>query len=144
MSQEPTEDAAPELGKRITELRERRGWTQKQLAEKAGFSVAFLSEIENGKRNVSSAKLLRIADELGASLDYLMRGEQAEVRERRPVEVPPELDDAAREQGWSYEQTWAVLQARQLVRARRSPKGTEVPQQYSKEDWIDLYRRLFE
>jgi transcriptional regulator with XRE-family HTH domain len=141
-SQSPAD--APGLGKRIAELRERCGWTQKQLADRAGMSVTFLSEVENGKRNLSSAKLLRIADELGASLDYLVRGKHVEARQRPPVSVPPELDDAAEEQGWSYPQTRALLQAQELIRARRSPGGADVPRTYTKRDWIDLYRRLFE
>lgn len=144
MSQQDNEVIAPGLGKRLTELREERGWTQKQLAEKAGVSVAFLSEIENGKRNLSSGKLLHLADELGASLDYLMRGEHAPVRDRRPVEIPPELDEVAQEQGWSYQDAVALLQARHLIKARRSPDGTDVPKIYKKDDWLDLHKRLFE
>jgi transcriptional regulator with XRE-family HTH domain len=144
MSQQDNEVIAPGLGKRLTELREERGWTQKQLAEKAGLSVAFLSEIENGKRNLSSGKLLHLADELGASLDYLMRGEQSPMRERRPVEIPPELDEVAQEQGWSYQDAVALLQARHLIKARRSPDGADVPKIYKRHDWIDLYKRLFE
>jgi transcriptional regulator with XRE-family HTH domain len=144
MSQPDNEVIAPGLGKRLTELREARGFTQRQLAEKAGLSAAFLSEVENGKRNLSSGKLLRLADELGGSLDYLMRGEQAPVRGRTPVEIPPELDDMAQEQGWSYQEASALLQARHLIKARRSPGGSDVPKVYNKEDWLDLYKRLFE
>jgi transcriptional regulator with XRE-family HTH domain len=144
MSQQGTGESTPGLGERIAGLRDRKGWTQKTLADRAGCSVTYLSEIESGKnRNVSSAKLLRIADELGASLDYLMRGVEMPIRERRPIEVPPALDEVAQENGWTYQQTTAVLQARQLIRARRTPTGTEVPETYSAGDWVDLHRRLF-
>jgi len=147
MSQQSTNigDAPSGLGERIARLRERKGLTQKALADRAGFSVTYLSEIESGKdRNVSSAKLLRIADELGASLDYLMRGVETAVRERRTVEIPPDLDQVAQEHGWTYHQTANLLQARQLIRARRTPTGKEVPEVYSADDWVELYRRLFE
>lgn len=145
MSQQGPGEATPGLGERIAGLRDRKGWTQKTLADRAGCSVTYLSEIEGGKnRNVSSAKLLRIADELGASLDYLMRGVEMPIRERRPIEVPPDLDEVAHEHGWTYQQTTALLQTRQLIRARRTPTGTEVPETYSAKDWIDLHRRLFE
>jgi transcriptional regulator with XRE-family HTH domain len=40
------------LGKRLAEMRERRRLKQKELAERAGLSVAFISEIEKGQRNV--------------------------------------------------------------------------------------------
>lgn len=144
MSQQGASENPSGLGERIARLREEKGWTQKKLADRAGFSVTYLSEIESGKdRNVSSAKLLRIADELGASLDYLMRGTELPVRERRPIEIPPDLDEVAQRQRWTYQETAHLLQARQLIRARRSPDGTEVPEVYSAKDWIDLYRRLY-
>lgn len=144
MSQQPLAEAPHGVGERIAALRERKGWTQKVLADRAGLSVTYLSEIESGKnRNVSSAKLLRIADELGASLDYLMRGTEAPVRVRRPIEVPPELDEAAQRFGWTYHHTTGLLEAQQLIRARRTPTGTEVPDTYSVEDWVELYRKLF-
>jgi len=143
MGQTQPEDAI-RMGKRISDLREERGWTQKQLAERAGLSITFLSEVENGKRNVSYGKLLRIADELGTSMDYLARGVQSDPRPRPPVEFPSALSDAAEEQGWLHGETLALLQARQLVRERRTPKGTETPKEYTKQDWVDLYTRLFE
>src|SRR6266849_438468 len=59
------------LGKRIAALRERRGLLQKDLADRADLSVSFVSEIENDKRNIGTEALLRIAEVLGASLDYL-------------------------------------------------------------------------
>ena len=145
MSQDGASETPPALGERIARLREQKGWTQKKLADRAGCSVTYLSEIEGGKnRNVSSAKLLRIADELGASLDYLMRGIEMPIRERRPIEIPPDLDLVAQQRGWTYQETASLLQARQLIRARRGPDGTEVPEVYSAEDWIDLYRRLYD
>jgi transcriptional regulator with XRE-family HTH domain len=136
-------EEAPGMGKRISELRERRGWTQKHLAERAGLSVTFLSEVENGKRNLSSAKLLRLADELGTSTDYLLRGEHAPALQRNPVEIPPELSDAAEDQGWTFAQTRALLQTRALILARRTPSGDDAQSPFTKADWIDLYRRLF-
>jgi transcriptional regulator with XRE-family HTH domain len=141
MSQAPDDPHA--LGKRIAELREERGYTQKHLAERAGLSVTFLSEVENGKRNLSTGKLLRIADELNTSMDYLARGTHTETRPRTPTKVPPELSDAAEEQGWSYAQTRGLLQTSELIRERRSPGGAEVPKTYTKQDWLDLYGRLF-
>jgi len=142
MSQGATDDAQA-LGKRVAELRDERGLTQKQLADRAGLSVTFLSEVENGKRNLSTGKLLRIADELGTSMDYLARGTTTETRPRPPVKVPPELSDVAEEQGWTYAQTRALLQTSELIRERRSPSGAEVPKIYTKHDWLELYRRLF-
>jgi transcriptional regulator with XRE-family HTH domain len=133
------------LGERIANLRERRGWTQRQLAEAADLSATFLSEIENDRRNVGAAILLRIADALDASLDYLLRGDDDRPSPRRPVVVPPELSAAAEEQGWSYSQTMALLQTRQVVVARRGgPQSNErTIREWTREQWIDFHRRLF-
>ena len=72
-------------GDRIRAIREKRGLTQDQLADKAKISTGFLSDVENGKRNVSSENLLKIANALGASADYLLRGETRETNQRQPV-----------------------------------------------------------
>jgi len=144
MTQEPTNSDVKGMGSRIAELREERGWTQKALAKHAGLSVTFLSEVENGRRNISSGKLLRIADALDTTMDYLARGAHAEPRPRAIIKFPPELSDAAEKQGWSYGQTRALLQARELILERRSPGGAAVPKTFTIEDWINLYGRMFE
>jgi DNA-binding XRE family transcriptional regulator len=52
--------------------REHRGLTQHQLAEVAGISVPYLSQIESGKRQGSTAVLAAIAKGLGLSLDDIV------------------------------------------------------------------------
>jgi len=54
--------------------REHRGLTQQQLAEAAGISVPYLSQIESGKRQGSAEVLAAIARELGLSLDDIVSG----------------------------------------------------------------------
>lgn len=131
-------------GKRIAECRDRKGWTQKELAQRAGISAAFLSEIENDRRGIGADALLEIADALGASLDYLMRGEVQSQSVRRSLVVPPELAEAADEQGWSTGHTMDLLRTREIVRARRS-KGGEADREaadLTKAEWIEQYRRM--
>ena len=70
---------------------------QEQLAERAGLSKGFLSDLENNKRNIGSQNLLKIANVLGASVDYLLRGEAAETANAEPIVIPPELSQAAGE-----------------------------------------------
>ena len=48
----------PKPGDRIRAIRGKRKWTQEQLAEAAGISKSFLSDIENDKRNISSSRRL--------------------------------------------------------------------------------------
>jgi transcriptional regulator with XRE-family HTH domain len=132
------------LGRRLAHLRERRGWTQKELADRAEISVTFLSEVENDHRNIGSATLLKVADALGASLDYLMRGETERTPARQPVVIPPELSQAAEDKGWSYGQTVVLLETQRTVLARRSGgTGARASNTWTTEDWIDFHRRLF-
>ncbi|MCP5096752.1 MAG: helix-turn-helix domain-containing protein [Chloroflexi bacterium] len=52
--------------------REYRGMTQPQLAEKAGISAAYLSQIESGKRTGSTDVLKAIAAALDLTLDDIV------------------------------------------------------------------------
>lgn len=142
-SQDPLDENIA-MGKRIAQLREDNGMTQKQLADRAGLSVTFLSEVENGKRNISMGKLVSIAEELETTTDYLARGTHSGSRPRVVDKFPPELSNAAEEMGWSFAEAKTLLQVREFVLERRSPNGVEVPKNYAKQDWMDLHKRLFE
>lgn len=131
-------------GKRIARLREHLGIQQKELARQAGISVTYLSEIENDKRRMGSDALLRLADALGVSMDYLVRGEETASRPRQPVTVPSELWEVADEQQWSVGDTHALLKAHQIVVARRSKTSRNDGRPLTKQEWIQLYTRLFE
>lgn len=132
----------PSTGERIREVRELKRMTQDKLAELTGISKSFLSDVENNKRNVSSDYLLRIANALGASVDYLLKGETRESdKSREPITIPAELSEAAQRLNLSYGQTIDLLAAHQSVVARRSNKETK---QLSVEDWISLHRALKE
>jgi len=127
------------VGDRIREIREARRMTQDQLAEKSGISKGFLSDVENNKRNVSSDNLLRVANVLDASLDYLLRGASTNPISRGPVTIPPELAEAAEKQNLSYTQTIELLDAHRSVIARRSNKQAK---QFTVEDWENLHRAI--
>jgi transcriptional regulator with XRE-family HTH domain len=113
--------------------------TQDQLADEAKISKGFLSEVENNKRNISSENLLRIANVLGASVDYLLRGETKEQTQRQPVVIPPELSQAAGDLGLSYAETLETLEAHNSVIARRSNRDTK---RLSVEEWKEFYRAI--
>ena len=59
------------LGKRIKEERKRLNMTQEQLAEYIEISPAFVGHIERNERSLSLPTLIRIANRLGVTLDYL-------------------------------------------------------------------------
>lgn len=56
---------------RIEQARKEKGWTQDQLAEAMNTSSVQISRWETGKRDPQTATLIKIANALGVSLDYL-------------------------------------------------------------------------
>ncbi len=126
-------------GERIRQIREKRGMTQDQLSEAAGISKGFLSDVENNNKNISSQALLRIANALGASVDYLLQGAVRESAQREPIVIPPELSSVAEEEGLSYNETLELLDAYNSIVARRSGRSQR---RFSKEDWKDLRKAI--
>lgn len=59
------------LGQRIREIREERDLSLRGLAKKLGFSAAFLSDIELGRRYPSEKNLKDLAHVLGVPFDEL-------------------------------------------------------------------------
>lgn len=59
------------IGARIKELRERKGITQRQLAEKTGYSQSNIWRIENGKYSVGLDILADIANALDARVELI-------------------------------------------------------------------------
>jgi transcriptional regulator with XRE-family HTH domain len=67
-------EAEVELGRRIRQLREDRGLSLRTVAEAAGVSESFLSQVERGVANPSVASLRRIAVALGESIASFFEG----------------------------------------------------------------------
>ena len=109
------------VGERIRGRRAELGWTQDQLAQKAGISKSFLSDLENGKRSVGANNLLDIARALGVSLDFLMTGTASQDR-KSEVPIPASLARFAAEEGLSFRQTLMLLEMQQQIVAHRSAR----------------------
>lgn len=73
--------AREEIGNRIKTLRESRGFTREELAEKAEISSKFLYEVEKGRKGLSADTLLKISRTLSCSCDYILTGETFEREE---------------------------------------------------------------
>lgn len=56
------------IGKRIKELRQSKGVTQKELADLANINAAWLSQLENDAHSPAIETLIRIADGLGCKV----------------------------------------------------------------------------
>ena len=63
------------LGKNIRELRIKSGWTQEKLAEKAGISVPFMTQIELARKSASLEVIQNIANALEVSYERLFKTE---------------------------------------------------------------------
>lgn len=57
-----------EIGKRITALREERGWSTNRLANQCGLSQSFLRSVELGEKGISVENLSLLCDALNISL----------------------------------------------------------------------------
>ena len=61
-----------QVGRRIRQARQDRGWTQAVLAEQAQLSATYLSHVEHGRKQISLEALVRIATALDCSLNQLL------------------------------------------------------------------------
>lgn len=59
------------LGKRIAELRSKKGLTQEQLAERVGYSTNHISKLELARTNPSFELLIKIASALNIEIKDL-------------------------------------------------------------------------
>jgi XRE family aerobic/anaerobic benzoate catabolism transcriptional regulator len=73
------------LGKRVREMRERRGMTRKLVARDSGVSERHLAHLEGGEGNVSIVLLRRIAVALNVSLVELLSSDSEDTVERRLI-----------------------------------------------------------
>jgi transcriptional regulator with XRE-family HTH domain len=69
-----------DVGERLRVIRSRRRQTLREVAERAGLSESFLSQVERGRASASVASLRRIADALGVAISDLFQP----VEESRP------------------------------------------------------------
>ena len=127
------------VGERIRKRRNELGWTQDALAQKAGISKSFLSDLENGKRNVGADTLYDIARALTLSLDYLMTGKEGETEPASEVQIPSALAAFAARAGISFRQALTLLDMQQQIITHRSStkKGS-----LDKVDWQKFYEAV--
>jgi len=62
-----------EISGKIKVLRKQHKMTLKDLSEKTGFSVSFLSQVENGTSSLAITSLKKIADALGTPMIYFFQ-----------------------------------------------------------------------
>ena len=69
------EDIAEVLGSNIKKLRKERNWTQEYLAEQAGISVPFMTQIELARKQASLEVIAKISKALNVPYSALFLNE---------------------------------------------------------------------
>jgi transcriptional regulator with XRE-family HTH domain len=128
----------PKVGHRIRHRRLELGLSQDALAEKAGISKSFLSDLERGKRSIGAETLLDLGRAMGLSLDLLMTGRDS--GDPRPeVPIPASLAALADEEGLSFRQALTVLHMQeQIIANRRTGRKSSL----EKVNWREFYEAV--
>jgi len=79
------EDSSMSFGSRIREKRLALKLTQQDLAQALGLTPQHISVIEQDKRIPSLSSLVRLAQELGVTIDYLATGKEGVVVDAIPA-----------------------------------------------------------
>lgn len=128
------------VGRRINRARTERGFTLEGLADLAGLSKSFLWEVEQDRSGISCGRLLEVANALGASVDYLLKGEPVPKEyEPQSIEVPQDLGEVAEELGLGYRQTMLLMDIDRSLVARRVSRSCGMK---GKEEWRSLYEAV--
>lgn len=105
------------LGSTIKQLREKSGITSQQLAEMSNVSQAYISQIENNRRQPSYNTLQAIAYALNTSIDTILNahnnadaGSIHETSDCRPCENEPSA-----EHPYSYQKSASAWVARETI-----------------------------
>lgn len=74
------------FGARVKQLRKEHGWSQKQLAGQLDIRFQLLNKYEGGLHIPPPETLIKLADTLGTTVDYLLTG--------NPQQELPNVDDS--------------------------------------------------
>ena len=64
------------FGEAIKNRRKEMGYTQKYISEYTGFSISFISDLENGKSTAELGKAIFLANLLGLDINATSRGDK--------------------------------------------------------------------
>jgi len=74
------EEIRKKLGKVVVELRKSRGISQQQICDYTGISQKYLSDLENGKRNIGLDTIIMLANYFNISIgDFFLEVEHFEL-----------------------------------------------------------------
>ncbi len=122
------------LQDRLKEVRSVRDLTLKELAERTGLSVSYLSDLERGKTIPPLRTLETLAVALGMTVIDLLTGVDF-AGEKTEASLPPGLADLLADEEYGHEITeeWCGILSKIEWRGNR-------PQ--SKREWLEVYLHL--
>lgn len=126
------------LGQRVRRLRIEQRWSQEELCRRASISKSFLSEVENDNASPGGQTLIKLADALGASTDYLLTGKERAAA-AVPLSIPPSLADFAERNGLPFKHVKMLAETFGRIEAKRRAGG---PREMTDEDWKAAYEAL--
>ena len=85
------EQKLQEIGARLKQARLEKNLTQAQLAEEAGISVSFLSNLESGRQAMNILTLISLLDKLNISADWLLNNSTDSANHTAALEIEKEL-----------------------------------------------------
>ncbi len=91
------------IGARIRRRRKELNLTQEQLAERIDIASNYLGQIENGRRGVNITNLIKLANALNVTFDYLMS----------------DVNQAAIEEAEDNKKQWLALLSRRTPKEQR-------------------------
>lgn len=131
------------LGERIKTLREAEGWSQGELARRAGITQAYVSQLETGKRtgeSIGVEVLQKLATAFGLTLDGLVHHQLEDLTDppldmMRALHWPP-AELAEIEESWVRQPLLYRLRLIRLVRTRYQDQQAADRTRQAQEDEI--------
>jgi transcriptional regulator with XRE-family HTH domain len=116
--------SAPTLGALMRGVRNREGWTLKQMSEKSGIPVSTLSKVEHDRLTLTYEKLYQVAHRLGMRMSELF----AEPKDDEPAAITArrslgDIDQAVRVETPNYDYYYLCTELR---RKRMIPVITKI------------------
>jgi transcriptional regulator with XRE-family HTH domain len=71
------------LGAELTRQRTKLRWSQERLAEKLGYDVSYIGQLERGEKSPTLRTLINLAEVFGLRLSALIRAAESKIK------VPP-------------------------------------------------------
>jgi transcriptional regulator with XRE-family HTH domain len=66
------DDVVRKVGRRIRELRQKKGWSQEKLAEEADLHRTYIGQVERGEKSIGVENLYRLARALSVRAGSLL------------------------------------------------------------------------